>query len=110
MTYIAWWRRLTRRGYARHPLFGFAGKRGLKIYYWFFYKILIFSVQAPLSTAGEERVAQRSVGRVSLSLRSTYYLFNPKTISVKQCKLLKTIFDLNVLYSALSYICASIIN
>ncbi|WP_158642892.1 hypothetical protein [Mucilaginibacter ginsenosidivorax] len=28
----------------------------------------------------------------------------------KQCKLLKTIFNLNVLYSALSYICASIIN
>jgi hypothetical protein len=45
-------------------LFGFAGKRGLEIHYWFFYKILIFNVQPSLSTAGEERVAQRSVGRV----------------------------------------------
>jgi putative alpha-1,2-mannosidase len=52
------WLRLTRRGCARHPLFGFAGKRGLKIYYLFFLSnILVFSVQAPLYTAGEERVA-----------------------------------------------------
>jgi hypothetical protein len=55
MTYIAWWRRLTRRGYARHPLFGFAGKRSLKIYYLIFSNVLISSLQAPLSTAGEER-------------------------------------------------------
>jgi hypothetical protein len=32
MMRIAWRRRLTRRGCARHPLFGFAEKRGLKIY------------------------------------------------------------------------------
>jgi hypothetical protein len=38
--HIAWRRRLTRRGCARHPLFGFAGKRGLKFYYLVFYNIL----------------------------------------------------------------------
>jgi len=50
-------RRLTRRGYARHPLFGFAGKRGLKFHYFSFFNTMLSTVQAPLSTAGEERVA-----------------------------------------------------
>ncbi|QEC75464.1 hypothetical protein [Mucilaginibacter ginsenosidivorax] len=48
---------LTRQGYARHPLSGFAVKRGLKFNYFSFFNTALSTVQAPLSTAGEERVA-----------------------------------------------------
>jgi hypothetical protein len=37
-------------------LFGFAGKRGLEAAcFYFLLNVLIISIQAPLSTAGEER-------------------------------------------------------
>jgi hypothetical protein len=39
------WLRLTRRGCARHPLFGFTRKRGLKIYYiiYLFSNVLVLA-------------------------------------------------------------------
>jgi hypothetical protein len=56
MTYIAWRRRLTRQRYARHPLFGFAGKRGLNIFVFILLVVNLLIIETP-STAGEERVA-----------------------------------------------------
>ncbi|SEP24198.1 hypothetical protein [Mucilaginibacter sp. OK283] len=50
-------RRLTRRGYARHPLFTYGGKRDLNGEYHNVKKKQLINFQAPLSGEAEERVA-----------------------------------------------------
>ncbi|SEO66414.1 hypothetical protein SAMN05428947_103320 [Mucilaginibacter sp. OK283] len=65
----------TRRGYARHPLSGFAAKRGLKFHYFSFFNTALFTIQAPLSTAGEERVAGAASPGESSSPCAPYFAF-----------------------------------
>jgi hypothetical protein len=51
------WLRLTRRRYARHPLFTCGGKRGLNIDYQSVINMQVIYFQAPLYGEAEERVA-----------------------------------------------------